>query len=120
MQLRSFRQIHLAIQESFQFLPKSDHIKQGTAPFQIHQQVKVAAGPILATGHRAIDPQVAGPIAVSHGKHLLTGALEPLGEGGFLGRRGSHGSILDYIPVEGDGNDTPRRHAAAAWGRGVG
>ncbi len=47
---------------------------------QIHQQVKVAAGPILAAGHRAIDPQVAGPMAVSHGKHLLSGVQEPLGE----------------------------------------
>jgi hypothetical protein len=120
MQLRSFRQIHMAIQESFQFLPKSDHLQQGTALLKIHQQVKVAAGPILATGHRAIDPQVAGPMAVSHGKHLLTGAQEPLGEGGFLGRRGSHGSILDWIPAEGDGHDNPRRPAAAFGGRGVG
>jgi hypothetical protein len=103
MQLRCFGKIHLAIQESFQFLPKSDHLQQGTAPLKIHQKVQVAAGPILAASHRAIDPQVAGPMAVSHGKHLLSGVQEPLGEGGLLVRRGSHGLILDCIPAEGDG-----------------
>lgn len=36
-------------------------------------------------------------MAVSHGKHLLTGGLEPLGERGLLGRRGSHGPILDWL-----------------------
>ena len=52
-------------------------------------------------------------MAVSHGKHLLTGALEPLGEGGFLGRWGSHGSILDCIPV-----DMLQLSGAAEWDRG--
>jgi hypothetical protein len=103
MQLRCFGKIHLAIQESFQFLPKSDQLQQGTALLKIHQKVQVAAGPILAASHRAIDPQVAGPMAVSHGKHLLSGVQEPLGEGGLLVRRGSHGPILDCIPAEGDG-----------------
>ena len=106
MQLRSFGKINPAIQQSFQFLAKSDHLQQGTAPLQIHQKVKVAAGPILATSHRAIDPEVACPMAVSHGKHLLSGGEEPLGEGGFLVRRGSHGPILDCIPAEGDGQYT--------------
>jgi hypothetical protein len=103
MQLRCFRQIHLAIQESFQFLPKSDHLQQGTAPLQIHQKVKVAAGPILAASHRAIDPEVAGPMAVSHGKHLLSGCLKPPGKGVGLVQQVSHGPILDCIPAEGDG-----------------
>jgi hypothetical protein len=42
-------------------------------------------------------------MAVSHGKHLLSGVEEPLGEGGLLVRWDSHGPILDYIPGEGMG-----------------
>ena len=63
MQLRSFRQIHLAIQESFQFLPKSDHLQQGTALLQIHQKVKVAAGPILGGRWWARCPPATAPTA---------------------------------------------------------
>jgi hypothetical protein len=42
-------------------------------------------------------------MAVSHGKHLLSGCLKPPGKGVGLVRRGSHGPILDCIPAEGDG-----------------
>lgn len=97
MQLMDFCQIRLALQKSFQLLPKSDHLQQGTAPLQIHQKIQITAGSILAAGHRAIDPEVAGSMAMSHGKDLLTGGLNPLGERAVLGRCFMHGPILNGI-----------------------